>query len=80
MGVVTLLHLTVFTALAVGGYLGTCLLWPYKVCRTCQGRGQLRARLVGVRYCPPCDGTGLRLRAGRRFLDTACRNRHHRNR
>ncbi|MEU6264854.1 hypothetical protein [Saccharopolyspora shandongensis] len=74
----TLLHLVVFGALAAGGYLGTCVLWPYKVCRTCQGRGRL-SRLLGVRLCPTCDATGLRLRAGRRALDAA-RRRSNRNR
>ncbi|KAA5829555.1 hypothetical protein F1721_24885 [Saccharopolyspora hirsuta] len=70
----TLLHLTVLTVAAVGGYLGTCLIWPYKNCRTCRGQGKLRA-FMGVRYCPPCDGTGLRLRAGRRFLDSIRQHR-----
>ncbi|MEV6234935.1 hypothetical protein AB0L88_44420 [Saccharopolyspora shandongensis] len=74
----TLLHIVAFTALATVGYLGTCVLWPYKVCRTCHGRGQLRARLVGIRYCPTCDGTGLRLRVGRRAIDAARRSNRNR--
>ncbi|MEV5539185.1 hypothetical protein AB0L13_20195 [Saccharopolyspora shandongensis] len=70
------MHIVAFTALATADYLGTCVLWPYKICRTCQGRGRL-SRLLGVRLCPTCDATGLRLRAGRRALD-ALRHRHRR--
>ena len=51
------------------GYLGTCVLWPFKACRSCQGHGQLQGWLGGIRFCPACDGTGLRLRPGRRLIN-----------
>ncbi|MER5391905.1 hypothetical protein [Saccharopolyspora sp. NPDC002686] len=70
----TVFDLVLPAALVLGGYLLICLGWPYKNCRTCHGQGKLRA-FMGVRYCPPCDGTGLRLRAGRRFLDSIRRHR-----
>jgi DnaJ-class molecular chaperone len=51
------------------GYLGTCVIFPFKACRHCQGHGQLHGWLGGIRFCPACDGTGLRLRAGRRLIN-----------
>lgn len=51
------------------GYLGLCAVWPFKACRHCQGHGQLRGWLGGIRLCHACDGTGLRLRVGRRVIN-----------
>jgi hypothetical protein len=47
------------------GYLGTCLLFPFRACKHCQ----LQGWLGGIRFCPACNGTGLRLRAGRRLIN-----------
>jgi hypothetical protein len=62
----TLLIATPFLTL---GYLGLCLAWPYRACRRCQGYGHLHGWLGGIRFCPACDGTGLRLRLGRRVIN-----------
>lgn len=51
------------------GYLGSCVIWPFRTCRHCQGYGQRRGWLGGIRFCPTCDGTGLRLRFGRRLIN-----------
>lgn len=48
------------------GYLVQCLIWPFKACRRCAGGGQLHGPFRGIRLCGHCDGTGLRLRFGRR--------------
>jgi hypothetical protein len=48
------------------GYLGLCLVWPFKACRRCRGHGQFHGLFGGIRLCGHCDGTGLRLRLGRR--------------
>jgi hypothetical protein len=48
------------------GYLGLCLVWPFKACRRCHGHGQFHGLFGGIRLCGHCDGTGLRLRLGRR--------------
>jgi hypothetical protein len=48
------------------GYVGLCLLWPFKACRHCGGYGQRHGLLGGIRLCGHCNGTGLRLRLGRR--------------
>lgn len=69
----------VIVATLAAGYLGTCWIWPYKNCRTCRGQGTLRG-FPGIRHCPACEATGLRLRAGRRLIDTAHRHRHNRHR
>ncbi len=66
------------------GYAATCVIWPFKTCRTCCGTGRLHSPFLrAVRLCPPCRGTGLRLRAGRRAWNTyrrltrdTRRNRH----
>ena len=55
------------------GYLGSCVVWPFKACRTCQGHGQFQGFLGGIRLCGACDGTGLRLRFGRRVINTVRR-------
>lgn len=51
------------------GYLGSCIFWPYKACRACQGYGQILGFFGGIRLCAACDGTGLRLRFGRRLIN-----------
>lgn len=48
------------------GYLLLCAVWPFKTCRRCHGLGRHRGPLHGVRLCHRCEGTGLRLRWGRR--------------
>lgn len=51
-------------------YVASCLFWPFRACRRCDGYGQLRGWLGGIRPCPACQGTGLRLRFGRRVINT----------
>lgn len=55
------------------GYLATCVFWPFKSCRICQGFGQLSGWLGGIRLCGACGGTGLRLRLGRRLINSVRR-------
>jgi hypothetical protein len=74
--------------LVTAGYLLACVLWPFKACRVCGGRGQLYGFMGGIRLCGACDATGLRLRFGRRLINLAGRlyreinaaNRNHRDR
>jgi hypothetical protein len=60
----TLLIVSPFITL---GYLGLCLVWPYRACRRCHGLGRFHGPFKSVRLCHHCDGTGLRLRLGRRI-------------
>ena len=55
------------------GYLGSCVRWPFTACRTCRGHGLTHGFLGGVRMCGSCDGTGLRLRFGRRLINAVRR-------
>lgn len=55
------------------GYLGSCVFWPFTACRRCHGYGQRHGWLGGIRFCPACDGTGLRLRFGRRVINSVRR-------
>ena len=48
------------------GYVASCVLWPFKACRRCEGLGQIAGPFGGIRLCRHCDATGLRLRLGRR--------------
>jgi hypothetical protein len=58
------------------GYLGTCAVWPFAPCRRCSGAGRFRSRLGRLyRLCRRCDGTGLRLRLGRRLWNAVQRLR-----
>lgn len=51
-------------------YVAACAFWPFKACRRCHGTGALRNPIFGgVRLCPSCDASGLRLRLGRRIFD-----------
>lgn len=57
-------------------YLLACLVFPFRKCRACKGMGRFMSGLFGgIRLCPRCDGTGLRLRAGRRVLNHLRRHR-----
>ena len=65
--------LVIFTALITVGYLASCVIWPYKACRGCRGYGQTSGPFGGIRLCRACDGTGLRLRLGRRVWNATRR-------
>ncbi|WP_412519715.1 hypothetical protein K8Z49_17185 [Actinomadura madurae] len=55
-------------ALAAGGYLLHCVIWPYRACRKCGGAGRFRSPSGRAwRYCNRCSGRGAQLRAGRRI-------------
>ncbi|WP_327008112.1 hypothetical protein OHA72_13055 [Dactylosporangium sp. NBC_01737] len=50
-------------------YLLACAVFPFGACRRCKGDGKLRnpfSRRM-FRLCPRCDGTGRRVRIGRRI-------------
>jgi hypothetical protein len=76
--------LFILAALITVGYIASCALWPYKACRGCRGYGQISGPFGGIRICRVCDGTGLRLRLGRRMWNAFRRlyrdinNRRHR--
>jgi hypothetical protein len=66
--------LTLPLILVTLGYFLTCLIWPFKACRTCRGAGKLRSPFLrSYRLCPACQATGLRLRAGRKAWNAARR-------
>ncbi|MBP2330626.1 hypothetical protein JOF56_011011 [Kibdelosporangium banguiense] len=57
-------------------YAGSCVLYPYRACRTCRGRGHhVSSFLRAIRLCGRCDGDGRELRAGRRAYETWRRSR-----
>jgi hypothetical protein len=65
---------TVFAVLAIAGYaalyLLVVLIFPFRPCRKCHGRGTRTNRVIGggFRQCTRCNGTGRAVRPGRRFL------------
>ncbi|GAA3603588.1 hypothetical protein GCM10022223_19040 [Kineosporia mesophila] len=63
--------LLTLTALITSGYAFTCWIWPFKPCRYCHGTGKRRAPfdIRAVRIHGRCNGTGLRLRFGRRVYE-----------
>lgn len=61
--------LLVASPLITLGYLGLCLVWPFRACRRCHGDGQFHGLFGGIRLCGQCNGTGLRLRPGRRVIN-----------
>ncbi|GII91152.1 hypothetical protein [Sinosporangium siamense] len=56
---------------ALIGYRRRLIRRPYAKCRPCKGIGYRRSLLFAssTGYCPDCDGTGLRPRAGARLLN-----------
>lgn len=48
-----------------------CWMWPFKVCRRCDGTGRRPAAFGGsaFRTCGRCSGSGKRVRTGRRMVD-----------
>jgi hypothetical protein len=61
------------TPLVTVSYIVQCVLWPYRACRRCGGFGQFHGPFGGIRECHHCDGTGLRLRLGRRLWNAITR-------
>ncbi len=63
--------LLVLALLITAGYAFTCWIWPFKPCRYCHGSGKRRAPfdIRAVRIHGRCNGTGLRLRFGRRVYE-----------
>lgn len=66
-GDINSLVLGVFTIVTIG-YFATCAIWPFRSCRRCHGSGKLHSPLFkkALRLCPACNGSGLRLRVGRK--------------
>jgi hypothetical protein len=62
--------LALTVTLITAGYLATCWIWPFGTCRRCHGTAKSRAPVGrAFRYCPRCDGSGCRIRAGRHLLN-----------
>jgi hypothetical protein len=59
------------------GYLGMCVIWPYRPCRVCRGYGRFVGPFHGIRLCPWCGGTRLKLRFGRRVINSYRRLHRH---
>lgn len=63
------------------GYFVTCVIWPFKPCKTCRGTGKRHARIVtAFRLCTRCEGTGRRIRLGRHAYNRTAGHRRHRSR
>ncbi|GIH79808.1 hypothetical protein [Planobispora longispora] len=55
-------------------YLYLCYARPFREHRRCKGTGRIPYLFGrGWRFCPRCNGTGLRLRIGRRLWNHARR-------
>jgi hypothetical protein len=67
--------LALLASLALAGYaacyLLMCAAFPFGHCRRCHGTGKLYSPLSRkvFRLCPRCDGTGRRVRIGRRVYE-----------
>ncbi|WP_213456670.1 hypothetical protein [Rhizomonospora bruguierae] len=65
----------VLASLATAGYaawyLFLCAAFPFGHCRRCHGDGRLYSPVSRriFRLCPRCDGTGRRVRIGRRVYE-----------
>jgi hypothetical protein len=65
--------LVLLASLIIAGYaafyLTLCAAFPFGHCRRCHGTGKLYSPIFKrtFRLCPRCDGTGRRVRIGRRI-------------
>lgn len=51
-------------------YLLACAVWPFAACRWCSGSGKKRSPSGKAwRSCGRCDGSGKRVRFGRRIYE-----------
>ena len=52
-------------------YVLMCGIFPFGHCRRCKGAGKLYSPFSrrAFRLCPRCDGTGRRVRIGRRIYE-----------
>lgn len=57
-------QLIVLILVVVGGYLLSCLLWPYTKCRSCKGGKHFSPSGRSWRSCARCGGRGRQLRLG----------------
>ncbi|MEU4390597.1 hypothetical protein [Kribbella sp. NPDC023855] len=50
-------------------YLLTCAVWPFGKCRRCKGAGKFKSPFgSSYRHCGKCEGSGLRVRFGRKVI------------
>ncbi|MGC4940501.1 hypothetical protein [Kribbella sp. DT2] len=57
-------------------YLFTCAVWPFGKCRRCKGAGKFKSPFGNAfRHCGRCDGSGLRVRFGRKVISYYRRTR-----
>ncbi|MGW1059296.1 hypothetical protein [Micromonospora rubida] len=57
------------TLIYAASYLAVCAVSPWGRCGRCHGARSHRTAIGTRRNCPRCDGTGIRVRTGRRLLD-----------
>lgn len=72
-GIDPLTALALFVIVVTVGYILLCAVWPFTHCRRCRGAGRHRGPLRGIRLCHRCQGSGLRLRWGRRVWNSTRR-------
>ncbi|GAB2565101.1 hypothetical protein [Kribbella endophytica] len=54
---------------AAAFYLLTSAVWPFGKCRRCKGAGKFKSPFGNAyRHCGRCDGSGLRVRFGRKVI------------
>lgn len=74
--------LAVLVLVAGGAYLVACAVWPFAACRNprCEG-GRVRSPSGrSWRQCGRCQGSGMRLRVGRRVVNAVRTQREKGNR
>lgn len=62
----------IFAAIAITFviYLLRCRVWPYTSCVSCKGSKKREDPAGGgFRFCPVCDGSGIRRRFGAVLMD-----------
>ncbi len=60
--------LVILAAILTLSYLAWCAVMPFASCQGCAGQGKIRTPRRAL-ACLRCDGHGIRLRLGRRFIN-----------
>lgn len=65
----------VMVLLVTDGYVGACVVWPFAAGRCCSEAVKLQAPSGKAWWpCPRCQGTGQRVRIGRRVWELGQRD------
>ncbi|WP_112248799.1 hypothetical protein [Kribbella monticola] len=75
-GIAQAATVALIVTVSIAFYLFTCLVWPFGKCCRCKGAGKFKSPFGNAyRHCGKCEGSGLRVRVGRKVINYYRRTR-----